>query len=69
MAIDLPLEQHLEKIFDPFFTTKPVGKGTGLGLSVCKNIIDLHHGVLTIGNRKAGGTVVHIYFPYADQEI
>jgi two-component system NtrC family sensor kinase len=58
------LEEDLERIMDPFFTTKPVGQGTGLGLSVCRNIVELHHGIFTICNRKAGGAAVLMYFPY-----
>lgn len=57
-------EDKLDRMFEPFFTTKPVGSGTGLGLSVSRNIIELHHGTLTIGNRKdKRGAVVTIAFP------
>ncbi len=48
-------EGHLLRVFDPFFTTKPAGKGTGLGLAVCKTIIALHGGTLSIENRTQGG--------------
>lgn len=50
------------KIFDPFYTTKPVGEGTGLGLSVSRNIINLHHGIIDIQNRRKGGASVVIMF-------
>ncbi|MEI9864311.1 MAG: ATP-binding protein [Limisphaerales bacterium] len=57
-------EDKLDKLFEPFFTTKPVGSGTGLGLSVSKNIIELHHGNLSIANRKdVRGAAVTILFP------
>jgi signal transduction histidine kinase len=57
-------EDKLDRMFEPFFTTKPVGSGTGLGLSVSRNIIELHRGTLTIGNRKdKRGAVVTIAFP------
>ncbi|MEJ0090730.1 MAG: ATP-binding protein [Limisphaerales bacterium] len=57
-------EDKLDKLFEPFFTTKPVGSGTGLGLSVSKNIIELHHGNISIANRKdIRGVVVAIMFP------
>jgi len=48
-------EGHMGRVFDPFFTTKPAGKGTGLGLAVCKSIISLHGGTLSIENRSQGG--------------
>ena len=36
----------LPQIFEPLFTTQL--KGTGLGLSSCKNIVEQHHGKITI---------------------
>jgi len=41
-------EKAREKLFEPFFTTKDVGKGTGLGLSIARNIVEAHHGELTV---------------------
>lgn len=50
-----------EKVFIPFFTTK--SEGSGIGLSLCKQIIRLHKGHLTVLESKPGKTVFHIDMP------
>ncbi|MGZ5052104.1 MAG: sensor histidine kinase [Methylobacter sp.] len=37
-----------DKIFEPFFTAKNNGSAIGLGLSVARNIVEKHHGMLTV---------------------
>lgn len=52
--------ENLEDIFRPFFTTKAAGEGTGLGLSICKQIIDKHHGEISVESDLGVGTVFTI---------
>jgi PAS domain S-box-containing protein len=54
-------KDNLSKVFEPFFTTGPNGKSSGLGLMVTKNIVERHHGVLTLRNRQHGGIEAKIY--------
>jgi signal transduction histidine kinase len=49
------VEEDLDKIFEPLFTTKQ--SGTGLGLSSCKNIIERHHGTISVKNNPTTFTI------------
>lgn len=42
-------EEDLEKIFIPFYTTKSAG--SGIGLYISRQIIQLHHGLLSVSSR------------------
>ncbi|MDB9312660.1 ATP-binding protein [Spirulina sp. CS-785/01] len=57
------------KLFDPFFTTKPVGKGTGLGLAICYQIIEQHHGKITVNSRLGEGSEFMITLPLSPRSI
>jgi two-component system nitrogen regulation sensor histidine kinase NtrY len=46
----------LEQVFVPFFTTRE--EGSGIGLSLCRQIIRLHEGQITIESEPGEGTRV-----------
>lgn len=50
-------------VFVPFFTTKP--GGSGIGLALCRQIVDAHHGTITLANRPEGGCVATVRLPGA----
>lgn len=50
-----------EQIFMPLYTTK--GKGMGMGLAICRSIIDVHGGVLSVDAADGGGTVFRFSLP------
>jgi len=52
------------KVFVPFFTRK--SRGTGLGLSLCREIIILHNGNITIESKLTKSTEVCITLPYQE---
>ncbi len=56
-------EEVKKRIFEPFYTTKPVGKGTGLGLSITWEIINRHHGQLSVNSTPGQGTTFRITLP------
>jgi signal transduction histidine kinase len=54
-------QETIEKAFEPFYTTKP--RGTGLGLAIVFNIIQKHHGRITIESQEGKGTIFLIVIP------
>ena len=60
--------EHLDRIFEPFFTTKDVGKGTGLGLSIVYDIINSHHGTISVDSIEGEGTTFTISLPINPDE-
>ena len=72
-GIGIP-EEDLERLFKPFTqadesSTRLFG-GTGLGLTICKRLVDLMGGTLSMNNRSEGGAVsrVELAFPLPEKE-
>ncbi len=68
MGIDADSLPH---VGTAFFRTPKTGEagipGVGLGLSITKNIVEAHHGTLTISGREHEGTTVQIHLPKVPQ--
>ncbi|WP_338042764.1 cache domain-containing protein [Oryzomonas sagensis] len=59
--------ENLEKIFEPFYTTKE--RGTGLGLAITRQIIEQHHGEISIASDPDTGTTVTVTLPIERDEL
>ncbi len=60
--------KYLTHIFDRFYQvnsarTKELNSGFGLGLSVAKEIVEVHHGKLSVQSRLGKGTVLSVKLP------
>ncbi|MDO4460934.1 MAG: HAMP domain-containing sensor histidine kinase [Bacteroidia bacterium] len=51
-----------EQIFVPFFTTK--NTGSGIGLSVCRQIINMHGGRISVESKEGEGAKFVVILPY-----
>jgi signal transduction histidine kinase len=54
---------NLGKVFDPGFTTKGVGVGTGLGLALCYQMVNKHHGTITVSSQHNEGACFTVRIP------
>jgi PAS domain S-box-containing protein len=53
--------EDVERAFEPHYTTKV--KGTGLGLAIARQIVEEHHGRITVESRLGHGTTVRVHLP------
>lgn len=58
------LPEVIERIFIPFFTTK--SNGSGIGLSICKQIMNLHNGQLTVQSIIGEGSQFTLSFHFPE---
>ena len=59
-------KENLSRILKPYFTTKNRGdenRGFGLGLAICRKIVNLHGGNLSIASVVKRGTTVQVDLP------
>ncbi len=61
-GIGIPGE-NMDHLFNPSFSTKKPAEGAGMGLTVCKELIDLHHGIISLESQVNDHTTVTIELP------
>jgi signal transduction histidine kinase len=55
--------ENLPKLFEPFYTTKDADVGTGLGLPIVRDIVNKHHGAITVESVPDEGTIFTVRLP------
>jgi len=55
------LENQIDRIFEPFFTTKP--EGLGMGLAICRSMVELHGGKISVANNPEKGVTFRVVLP------
>jgi PAS domain S-box-containing protein len=59
-------EENLERVFEPFWQADAGirrSEGSGLGLNICRKLIELHGGEITVSSVPQQGTRVTLQFP------
>ena len=59
-------KKNLQRVLDPYFTTKDHGdqdRGFGLGLAICRQVVHLHGGNITIASEEKVGTTIQVDLP------
>ncbi|MGJ1387064.1 hybrid sensor histidine kinase/response regulator transcription factor [Sphingobacterium spiritivorum] len=55
--------EHLEHVFDPFYQGRYSPNGSGIGLSYVQEIVNLHHGMITVSSKVNEGSCFTIRLP------
>ncbi len=60
---------HLAHVFETFYQANEHPGGSGLGLALVKEIVSLHHGVISVSSREGEGTCFTLTLPLGDAHL
>jgi two-component system, sensor histidine kinase ChiS len=71
-GVGIPAE-HLSNVFDRFYQIDDSitrnFEGSGIGLALVKELVELHHGVVTVSSREGEGSVFCVRLPRGEQNL
>ena len=56
-------EEDRQRIFEPFYQAEDNKPGTGIGLNIVKNIVEQHHGTITVESEIGKGSTFTVVLP------
>ena len=61
-------EEDIQHIFEPFFQAQENKPGTGIGLNIVQNIVDQHHGTISVKSEVGHGATFTVVLPVVQEE-
>ena len=59
-------EKYKDRIFEPFQRLHPMGRygGVGMGLAICRRIVEVHGGRITVTSKPGVGSAFEVDLPH-----
>jgi signal transduction histidine kinase/ligand-binding sensor domain-containing protein/CheY-like chemotaxis protein/AraC-like DNA-binding protein len=65
--------EHIARLFDRFYqvdsSVSRAYEGSGIGLSLVRELVELHHGMITVDSQPGQGSTFSVYLPLANSHL